>query len=130
MTGPIFTRRQFGKSLTGIVVAFRLAPETAWSADAGLPGNLGAAPTLDAWLRIDSEGKVTVFTGKVEIGQGILTALAQIAAEELDVSLTTHPHGLRGYRADAQRRLHLGQPVDRIRRRGDPVRLRRGPRAS
>jgi CO/xanthine dehydrogenase Mo-binding subunit len=85
MTDPILTRRQFGKSLTGIVVAFSLAPEIAWSADAGLPGNLGAAPTLDAWLRIDSASRVTVFTGKVEIGQGILTALAQIAAEELDV---------------------------------------------
>ena len=42
---------------------------------------------LDAWLRINADGKVTVFTGKVELGQGILTALAQIAAEELDVSL-------------------------------------------
>jgi CO/xanthine dehydrogenase Mo-binding subunit len=87
MTGPDLTRRQFNKSLTGIVVVFGLAPEVAWSADAGLPGNLSAAPMLDAWLRIDSEGKVTIFTGKVEIGQGILTALAQIAAEELDVSL-------------------------------------------
>ena len=55
----------------------------------GLPGNLGSAPTLDAWLRIDAEGRVTVFTGKVEIGQGALTALAQIAAEELDVSLSS-----------------------------------------
>lgn len=82
MTNPILTRRQFGKSLTGIVVTFSLAPKMAWSADTALPGNLGAAPTLDAWLKIDSEGRVTVFTGKVEIGQGILTALAQIAAEE------------------------------------------------
>jgi CO/xanthine dehydrogenase Mo-binding subunit len=88
MTGPDLTRRQFSKSLTGIVVAFGLSPEIAWSADTGLPGNLGAAPMLDAWLRIDSEGKVTIFTGKVEIGQGILTALAQIAAEELDVSVS------------------------------------------
>src|SRR5262249_1357051 len=42
---------------------------------------------LDAWIRIGSDGKVTVFTGKVELGQGIVTALAQIAAEELDVPL-------------------------------------------
>ena len=87
MTEPILTRRQFGKSLTGIVVAFSLTPEIGWSVDAKLPGNLSVAPTLDAWLQIDSEGGVTVFTGKVEIGQGILTALAQIAAEELEVSL-------------------------------------------
>jgi len=43
---------------------------------------------LDAWLRIDADGTATVFTGKVELGQGALTALAQIAAEELDLPLT------------------------------------------
>ena len=42
---------------------------------------------LDAWMRIDADGTVTVFTGKVELGQGIVTALAQIAAEELDLPL-------------------------------------------
>ncbi|HEY7744024.1 MAG TPA: molybdopterin cofactor-binding domain-containing protein [Burkholderiales bacterium] len=52
-----------------------------------LPGSLGTNRRLDRWLRIDREGTVTVFPGKVEIGQGILTALAQIVAEELDVSL-------------------------------------------
>jgi CO/xanthine dehydrogenase Mo-binding subunit len=82
------TRRQFAKRLTGIVIGFSLAPEIAWPADAALPGSLGAAPSLDAWLHIDSENRVTVFTGKVELGQGILTALAQIAAEELDLSPT------------------------------------------
>jgi CO/xanthine dehydrogenase Mo-binding subunit len=87
MTGPTLTRRQFGKGLTGIVVAFSLFPKTGWPAGAALPGNLGAAPTLDAWLRIAADGGVTIFTGKVEIGQGALTALAQIAAEELDVAL-------------------------------------------
>ena len=40
---------------------------------------------LDAWLRINADGTATVFTGKVELGQGILTALAQIAAEELSM---------------------------------------------
>ncbi|MHC1744501.1 MAG: molybdopterin cofactor-binding domain-containing protein [Syntrophobacteraceae bacterium] len=89
MKASILTRRQFGKSLTGIVVAFSLTPQLSWSTDANLPGNLGAAPLLDSWLRIDSDGGVTVFTGKVEIGQGILTALVQIAAEELDVGLSS-----------------------------------------
>jgi CO/xanthine dehydrogenase Mo-binding subunit len=51
-----------------------------------LPGNLNTNRRLDRWLRINREGTVTVFPGKVEIGQGILTALAQIVAEELDVS--------------------------------------------
>jgi CO/xanthine dehydrogenase Mo-binding subunit len=87
MTGPDLTRRQFNKTLSGIVVAFGLAPQVGWPANAKLPGNLDAAPMLNAWLRIDPEGTVTIFSGKVEIGQGILTALAQIAAEELDLSL-------------------------------------------
>ncbi len=41
---------------------------------------------LDAWIRIDADGKVTVFTGKSELGQGIKTAVLQIAAEQLSVS--------------------------------------------
>ena len=55
--------------------------------DIKLPGNLQTNRRLSQWLRIASGGTVTVTSGKVEIGQGILTALAQIAAEELDVSL-------------------------------------------
>ncbi len=51
------------------------------------PNSLLRNPDLDAWMRINSDGTVTVRAGKVEYGQGIKTALAQIAAEELDVSL-------------------------------------------
>ena len=54
--------------------------------DAKLPGNLQGNRKLSQWLRIASAGTVTVTPGKVEIGQGILTALAQIAAEELEVN--------------------------------------------
>jgi len=52
-----------------------------------LPGSLNANRRLDRWLRINRDGTVSVFPGKVEIGQGILTALSQIVAEELDVGL-------------------------------------------
>jgi nicotinate dehydrogenase subunit B len=52
-----------------------------------LPASLKANPRLDRWLRFCSDGSVEVRTGKVELGQGILTALAQIAADELDVPL-------------------------------------------
>ena len=48
-------------------------------------GSLETNPRLSQWLRLESDGTVSVFSGKVEIGQGILTALAQIAAEELSV---------------------------------------------
>ena len=52
-----------------------------------IPPSLQRNPDLDSWLRIGADGTVTVYTGKVELGQGIKTALARIAAEELDVSL-------------------------------------------
>ena len=53
----------------------------------GLPGDLAATPVLRRWLDFGIDGVVTIATGKVEYGQGVWTALAQIAAEELDVRL-------------------------------------------
>jgi CO/xanthine dehydrogenase Mo-binding subunit len=53
-----------------------------------LPADLKANPRLDRWVRFDPQGTVTVFSGKVELGQGVVTAIAQIAAEELDVALS------------------------------------------
>jgi CO/xanthine dehydrogenase Mo-binding subunit len=49
-------------------------------------GSLEKNPRLSQWLRFERNGAVSVFSGKVEIGQGILTALAQIAAEELGIA--------------------------------------------
>ncbi len=54
---------------------------------AKLPASLARNPRLSQWLRFRADGVVEVRSGKVEIGQGILTTLAQIAAEELDVAL-------------------------------------------
>jgi nicotinate dehydrogenase subunit B len=54
-----------------------------------LPGSLKQSPFLDSWVRIDADGAITVFTGKAELGQGIKTALLQVAAEELDVPLAS-----------------------------------------
>ena len=57
------------------------------SSTVSLPASLAANPRLSSWIRFDSEGQVVVSPGKVEIGQGIVTALAQIAADELDIEL-------------------------------------------
>jgi CO/xanthine dehydrogenase Mo-binding subunit len=51
-----------------------------------LPALLADNPRLDQWVRFTAPGRVAVATGRVEIGQGVLTAMRQIAAEELDVS--------------------------------------------
>jgi CO/xanthine dehydrogenase Mo-binding subunit len=52
-----------------------------------LPVSLAANPKLSSWLEFSAQGQVIVSPGKVEIGQGIVTALAQIAADELDVDI-------------------------------------------
>ncbi|HLI13679.1 MAG TPA: molybdopterin cofactor-binding domain-containing protein [Alphaproteobacteria bacterium] len=86
MSAHRLTRRQFGKAVSALVVAFSLSPRRALAAAPGeLPGSLAENPLLDSWVRINGDGTATVFTGKVELGQGALTALAQIAAEELDL---------------------------------------------
>ena len=52
-----------------------------------LPVSLAANPRLSSWVKFSSDGRVAISPGKVEIGQGIVTALAQIAADELDVAI-------------------------------------------
>jgi CO/xanthine dehydrogenase Mo-binding subunit len=52
-----------------------------------LPASLIDNPKLSAWVRFAPDGHVVVSPGKVEIGQGIVTALVQIAADELDVDI-------------------------------------------
>ena len=80
-------RREFLKSAGAIVVGFSWgAPGVLAQQPARLPGSLQTNRMLDGWLRISADGKVTIFTGKCELGQGILTALAQIASDELDVA--------------------------------------------
>src|SRR5258708_3018351 len=50
-------------------------------------GSLAKNPKLAQWVRVHHDGTVSIFSGKVEIGQGISTALLQTAAEELGITL-------------------------------------------
>jgi isoquinoline 1-oxidoreductase len=64
-----------------------LTGDTAWAQEAGRAG-FGRQPVpndISAWLRIAADNRITVFTGKVEVGQNIRTSLAQLVAEELAV---------------------------------------------
>lgn len=87
MNVPHLTRRDFTAGLGGIVLAFSLVPRAFTQQTPRLPGSLQTNRLLNAWLAINPDGTATVYTGKVELGQGILTALSQIAAEELDLPL-------------------------------------------
>jgi nicotinate dehydrogenase subunit B len=60
---------------------------TSREAGRALPPSLAANPRLGDWLRVRPAGVVDVRSGKVELGQGVLTALAQVAAEELDLDV-------------------------------------------
>ena len=72
-----------------LILSFSLSRYAVLAQDAPkpqpLPGDLKKAPFLDSWIRVGADGRITIFTGKSELGQGIKTALRQIAAEELSV---------------------------------------------
>ena len=81
------SRRQFLKGTGALIVSFNLFPSLSpvFGQTTVGPG-IDADPTsLDSWLAIATDGTVTVFSGKVDLGTGVETALAQIVAEELDV---------------------------------------------
>lgn len=84
-------RREFLKTSGVLVIGFSLfntfSPDTSLAQGGNaLPASLMRHPEIDAWLQIHADGTVTVFTGKIELGQGIKTALMQMAAEELEVN--------------------------------------------
>jgi isoquinoline 1-oxidoreductase len=75
-------RREFLRIFGGgIVVTFALGPEALFAQRRGYPTD------WHAYLRIGEDGRVSVFSGKIEMGQGVTTSLAQMAAEELGVGL-------------------------------------------
>src|SRR5437773_6900612 len=78
------TRRDFVSTTTGLVIAFALP----WRADAAsAAGDAPFAP--NAWLRVGTDGVVTLTVDKSEMGQGSQTGLAMILAEELEADWST-----------------------------------------
>lgn len=86
-TPPVkFDRREFIKKLGGgIIIVFSLS-KMAFSR-AMNPSDQDDYPEFNAYLRVREDGKVDCFTGKIEMGQGINTSLAQELADELEVEL-------------------------------------------
>lgn len=76
-------RRRFLAAGGALTLAFALPLH---AAEGALPKSLDKTPWLDAWIRIGADETITVFTGKAELGQGIKTALLQVAADELRVA--------------------------------------------
>ncbi len=94
MTASI-SRRDMLKGAGALIVSFNLFGSVsqifAQGAQGGTPiSNAGglSPDQLDSWIAIASDGTVTVFTSKVDLGTGTGTALGQIVAEELDVPIS------------------------------------------
>jgi CO/xanthine dehydrogenase Mo-binding subunit len=86
-----FSRRDFLRGSGGLVVSFSTAG-IARSIGSVAASTVGQGPAagegqLDSWIAIDGNGRVTAFTGKCELGQGLETAQIQLIAEELSVSV-------------------------------------------
>lgn len=86
------SRRGFLAGGGALIVSFSMLPQalaqTAPPATPPMPGSLRVAPFLDSWIRIDADGTIGVLSGKSELGQGIRTALIQVAAEHLGVPVS------------------------------------------
>jgi isoquinoline 1-oxidoreductase len=85
------SRRNFIVSLagSGLVVLFRADPLLSFQEAERIPPRPSYPTDFNAYLRIGADGRTTCFVGKVELGQGSKTALAQLCAEELDVAYDT-----------------------------------------
>jgi nicotinate dehydrogenase subunit B len=86
-------RRNFIKSAGCLTVLFSmdytgLLASVMAEQDPELPGILRRTPAVSAWLEVLANGSVRVFTGKVEQGQGLCGAIAQVTAEELDMKVS------------------------------------------
>ena len=82
-------RREFLKlTTTGLLVLFTVEPLPGEQEPARLPtGRQGYPTDLNAYLHVGADGRVTCLVGKIEMGQGAMTSLPQLVAEELDVAL-------------------------------------------
>ncbi len=79
-------RRQFLATGSGLVVAFSFAP-AAQAALGAAPAKSMRKEALDAWLALGADGRATVYSGKVDLGTGVKTALLQMVADELELPI-------------------------------------------
>ena len=76
-------RRDFLKLTSGVLILFTIGDKEVFAQQ-----TRPSLPTdFNAFLRIGEDGRVSCYTGKIEMGQGVHTSLAQMLADELDVSL-------------------------------------------
>jgi CO/xanthine dehydrogenase Mo-binding subunit len=87
MTTSTISRRDFLKASGALIVTFSLSPSSSNGAMLPSAGKTVAANEVDGFVALGENGRVTLYSGKVDLGTGVATALRQIAAEELCVPL-------------------------------------------
>ncbi len=88
MNQPTIARRDLLKGAAALVVAVTVPPiSLLTTAEASLVARTLNPAQLDTWLAIAANGTITGYWGKMDMGQGVDTAIAQIIAEELDVDV-------------------------------------------
>lgn len=118
-TGALVVSFSMGRALAQEAAPQPAAPQPAAPEPPALPGSLDDERFLDSWIRISADNAVTVFTGKAELGQGVRTALLQVAAEELetdpkDIELVTADTGRtpnEGFTAGSQSMQNSGTAI-------------------
>ncbi|MBS1857364.1 MAG: xanthine dehydrogenase family protein molybdopterin-binding subunit [Acidobacteria bacterium] len=80
------SRRDFARVAGGGLFVFFHAEAARAQEPAQIPGRVAVPSDFNAFLRIGEDGRVQCFVGKVELGQGAMTSLAEVLAEELDVA--------------------------------------------
>jgi len=92
LAGPVpklsISRREFLAATGSGIFLFFTVGELPAEGQARRPG-VATPSDFNAYLRIGADGRVACYTGKIEMGQGIVTSLAQMLADELDVPLTS-----------------------------------------
>src|SRR5919112_4280127 len=84
------SRRDFLKLSGCLTIGFSIggiSPEHLSPLINELPESIKRYPNINAWLKVLANGNIRIYTGKSELGQGIRTAIAQVAAEELEMGM-------------------------------------------
>src|SRR5216683_2530683 len=82
----MINRRSLLQATGALIVTFSLMPDVSWAQPA--PAAKTVSPDwVDGFLAIDVDGSVRAYSGKVDLGTGVRTALTQMVAEELDVPM-------------------------------------------
>lgn len=91
-TQASISRRSILQSASALVVSFSLASwselSSAQSTNPPLKSKSNAIDEVEGFIAVNADGSITIYSGKVDLGTGIRTAMTQIACEELDVPLS------------------------------------------